>query len=97
METILIVLGLSRSNLNQINANAVVTLHQRRQRQQKQQPNMTTNIPLPMPDPDASDEEWNEYLNDLTLDELNELLDYFERLVKASRKRKRELQSLGAA
>jgi hypothetical protein len=33
-----------------------------------------TNIPLPMPEPDASDEEWNEYLNDLTLDELTELV-----------------------
>jgi hypothetical protein len=55
-------------------------------------------FPLPMPPvPDASEQEWTEYINELTLEELIELVDYFESLVKASRKRELELQSLGAA
>ena len=49
------------------------------------------------PVPDASEQEWTEYINELTLEELIELVDYFESLVKASRKRELELQSLGAA
>jgi hypothetical protein len=54
-------------------------------------------LPLPMPDLDASEEEWIEYIKKLTVDELIELIDIYENLVEVCRKRKRELQSLGAA
>ena len=54
-------------------------------------------LPLPMPDLDASEQEWTEYIKKLTLDELVELIDTYERLIEVCRKRKRELQSLGAA
>jgi hypothetical protein len=54
-------------------------------------------LPLPMPDLDASEQEWIEYIKKLTVDELIELIDIYEDLVEVCRKRKRELQSLGAA
>jgi hypothetical protein len=54
-------------------------------------------LPLRMPDLDASEQEWIEYIKKLTLDELVELIDTYERLIEVFRKRKRELQSLGAA
>jgi hypothetical protein len=54
-------------------------------------------LPLPMPDLDASEQEWIEYIKKLTVDELIELIDIYENLVEVCRKRKRELQSLGAA
>jgi hypothetical protein len=55
-------------------------------------------LPLPMPDLNASEQEWTEYIKKLTLDlELVELIDTYERLIEVFRKRKRELQSLGAA
>jgi hypothetical protein len=54
-------------------------------------------LPLPMPDLDASEQEWMEYIKKLTVDELIELIDIYENLVEVCRKRKRELQSLGAA
>ena len=54
-------------------------------------------LPLPMPGSDASEQEWTEYIKKLTLDELVELIDTYERLIEVFRKRKRELQSLGAA
>ena len=54
-------------------------------------------LPLPMPGLDASEQEWIEYIKKLTVDELIELIDIYENLVEVCRKRKRELQSLGAA
>ena len=54
-------------------------------------------FPLSIPGPDASEQEWTEYINELTLEELIELINYYERVIKAFRKRKHELQSLGAA
>jgi hypothetical protein len=57
----------------------------------------TVTLPLPMPDLDASEQEWIEYIKKLTVDELIELIDIYENLVEVCRKRKRELQSLGAA
>jgi hypothetical protein len=54
-------------------------------------------LPSPMPDLDDSEQEWMEYIQKLTVDELIELIDIHENLVEICRKRKRELQSLGAA
>jgi hypothetical protein len=54
-------------------------------------------LPLPMPGMDSSEQEWIEYMKILNLDELVELIDTCERLIKACQKRKHELQSLGAA
>jgi hypothetical protein len=56
-----------------------------------------TDLPLPIPALGASEEEWKEYMEQLTLDELEELVAVFEDLQRSCHKRKLELRSLAAA
>ena len=44
-------------------------------------------LPLPMPGPDASEQEWTEYINELTLDELIGVYRYLQKINRGQVKR----------
>ena len=45
-------------------------------------------LPLPMPGPDASEQEWTEYINELTLDELIGVYRYLQKINRGHSKEK---------